>query len=116
MRLNAWMRETRSRKQLTMQHCAECAGVKQPTWAEWETNPDLHPRQSTVEKIALGLDEPVSLVTRYAYPQPPTSAADEAFIQEIDSELLLFPVDSRPRVKRAIVEMTRTMRKTLTAA
>jgi transcriptional regulator with XRE-family HTH domain len=53
----AWVRETRLRKGLQVSECAFRAGVRQPTWSEWERSPDDKTwRRATITKIAKALD------------------------------------------------------------
>ena len=54
MPLGEWMKEVRRVHRLTAEECAVRAGVKQPVWAEWESDQGQR-RRSTVEKIAIGL-------------------------------------------------------------
>jgi transcriptional regulator with XRE-family HTH domain len=62
-----WVKDTREEQNMSITECATRAGVKHPTWIEYEnTTKGKQPRRETVEKVATGLRVPLSVALEAA--------------------------------------------------
>lgn len=104
----AWIQETRKQKGLSMEECAERAGVTQPAWSKWESSSAEHQfRKETVVKIAdaLGANRSDALTASGRHSSDP----DLELGRRLWPILMQAPVHKRGQIEQALESMARTL-------
>lgn len=106
------LRSFRRGKRMSMQECADRAGVSQPGWCYWEKPGYDNPEFKSVQKIAIGLGEPVEVVlgwTRFVSTLPEPDEEIVEIVRHLQSNLHQLPPKKRRQVLDNIKEVVGMM-------
>lgn len=106
------LRAFRKDKGLSMQECADRAGILQSQWCRLENAGYDNPEYKTVQKIAQGLDESVEVVSSWTRFVSTLQEPDAEIARRLHPILQQLPPKKRREVLDTIEEMTRILAKT----